>query len=123
METCKECLHNGVCKLWRISEGLDAQTYTVGSAISHECREFQNKSRFVEFPCKIGQDVWHIRDYKGTKRPVKGEVSEMYFTSQMKLVIVVKYVGRGEYGKTVFRNEDEAWAALEKMKGEKENGY
>lgn len=63
-------------------------------------------------PCMIGQTMWAIRDYKGIKQPQKGIVSDMYFTKDMSLHIVVKFVARGEFGKTVFLTEEEAQAAL-----------
>ncbi len=111
MATCKECVHFGICKRgfpWADGKG------------GGWCEDFKDKSPFIEPPLRIGQDAWCIRDYKGVKKPQKSEVSEMYFNRQMKLIIVVKYVGRGEYGKTVFCTEEEANAALtERMK---ENG-
>lgn len=53
-------------------------------------------------PCKIGDRVWAIRSYKGIKRPQEGIVSEMFFTDDMRLMIVVKNVARGVWGETVF---------------------
>ena len=72
----------------------------------------------VELPCRIGDTVWTIRHFHCCLIPQEGTVSEMYFTRDMKLQIVVKYVGRGFWGKTVFATREEAEAALRK---EKEN--
>ena len=66
----------------------------------------------VEVPCKIGDFVWAIRNFKGRKHPQRGVVSEMYFSNDMKLHIVVKYVARGEWGKTVFATDKEAYVAI-----------
>lgn len=66
----------------------------------------------VEVPCKIGDFVWAIRSFNGHKHPQRGIVSDMYFTKDMKLQIVVKYVARGEWGKTVFATDTEAYAAI-----------
>ena len=66
----------------------------------------------VEVPCKIGDRVWVIRNYKGHKHPQDGIVSEMYFFEDMKLQIVVKNVARGEWGKTVFATREDAVAAI-----------
>ena len=68
----------------------------------------------VEPPCKIGDLVWCIRYFHRKKQPKQGIVSDMYFTKDMKLHIVVKYVGRGEWGKKVFATYEEAQAAIEK---------
>lgn len=66
----------------------------------------------VEVPCKIGDFVWAIRNIKGKKHPQRGIVSDMYFTKNMKLQIVVKYVARGEWGKTVFATDKEAYSVI-----------
>jgi hypothetical protein len=70
----------------------------------------------VALPCKIGDDVWAIRTFYNTKHPQPGKVSEMYFTQDMELAIVVKYVARGKWGETVFATYDEALAAIEGRK-------
>ena len=73
----------------------------------------------VEVPCKIGDFVWAIRSFKGKKHPQRGVVSDMFFARDMKLMIVVKYVARGEWGKTVFATDKEANAAIcAKMEGD-----
>ena len=67
----------------------------------------------VEVPCRIGDQVWAIRSFKGVNHPQAGIVSEMLFTKDMKLHIVVKYVARGEWGKTVFATREEAQSAID----------
>lgn len=115
MATCKDCIHYDVC--------IRIRYPSMYGLTGEDCEHFAQKSRFdparmVLIPCRIGQDMWCIRDYKGTKQPMKGEVSEMYFTAQMKLIIVVKYVGRGEYGTKVFPTKEEAEAEIERRKHE-----
>lgn len=66
----------------------------------------------VELPCKIGDYVWAIRSFHGHKHPQRGIVSDMYFTRDMQLNIVVKYVARGKWGETVFATDTEAYAAI-----------
>ena len=70
----------------------------------------------VVLPCKIGNRVWAIRNFKGVKQPQDGIVSEMFFTNDMKLQIVVKYVARGEWGKTIFATRGDAEKALAERK-------
>lgn len=91
--TCKDCLHLEACK-----NMLEEMGYTVdgdGENADQRCNDFTDKSRFVELPCKIGDTVWCIRNFHGHKHPQEGIVSEMLFTREMRLQIVVKYVGRG----------------------------
>ena len=67
----------------------------------------------IKIPRKIGDRVWAIRSFKGIKHPQDGIVGEMFFTKDMKLHILVKYVARGEWGKTVFATCEEAQAAID----------
>lgn len=71
----------------------------------------------AHLPCKIGDRVWAIRCFKGVKHPQDGIVSEMFFTKDMKLHIIVKYVARGEWGKTVFPTREAAEEYMRKEKG------
>lgn len=70
----------------------------------------------VEVPCKIGDFVWAIRNFRGNKHPKRGIVSDMYFLKDMSLQIVVKYVARGKWGETVFATDKEAYAAIGERK-------
>ena len=65
----------------------------------------------------MGDTAWIIRNYRGIKHAQQGTVYEMYFTKEMKLIIAVKYIGRGEYGKTIFATKEEAEAKLSEMEG------
>lgn len=68
----------------------------------------------VRVPCKIGDVVYGIRNYQGTKHVQKGFVGEMFFTKDMKLMIVVKYVCRGYWNEKVFPTYEAAEAAMRK---------
>lgn len=70
------------------------------------------KNGVIVPPCKVGDTVWGIRNYRGKKHPQQGIVSEMYFLKDMTLQILVKHVARGKFGKTVFLTREEAEAAL-----------
>lgn len=67
-------------------------------------------------PCKIGDYAYAIRNYKGHIHPQRGFVSEMYFIKGMKLHVVVKNVARGEWGKTIFGTDEEAYKAIAERK-------
>lgn len=72
----------------------------------------------VVLPCRIGDTVWAIRCYRGVLVPQQGRVSEMLFTDDMKLSIVVKHICRGEWGKKVFATKEDADSAI----GERRDG-
>ena len=65
----------------------------------------------VVLPCKIGDKVWCIRGI-GNKLYVKdGIVGEVFFNSNMELVISVKHILKGKWGQDVFASKAEAEAA------------
>lgn len=70
----------------------------------------------VELPCKIGDQVWAIRNCSGHLKPFQGRVSEMYFTENMKLCIVVFRICRGTWGDRIFATEEEAQRAIEERR-------
>jgi hypothetical protein len=70
----------------------------------------------VELPCKIGDEAWCLRYFHGTLKAQLGYVSEMYFTQDMKLQIVVKNVGRGKWGEKIFPTYIQAQAEIERRK-------
>lgn len=76
---------------------------------------FTNKSaKSIVLPCAIGDEVYCIRTYNGHRsHPQKGVVSEMYFTNDMRLLIVVRHIGRGFWGDRIFATEEEALMQLE----------
>ena len=58
----------------------------------------------------------------GHPRVFQGIVSEMLFTQDMRLCIVVRFTARGEWGKVVFATEQEALAAIEERMKNNEEG-
>ena len=66
-----------------------------------------------KLPCKIGDTVWCIRDFHGTLIPKQGRVSEMFYLDDMRLCIVVKNIGGGEWGKRIFATQEEAKRKIE----------
>lgn len=73
----------------------------------------------VVLPCKVGDTVWGIRNYKGINHPQQGKVDQMYFTNDMRLHIKIKHICIGEWGKKIFPTREEAEAAL-KRRGKNE---
>lgn len=62
-----------------------------------------------EIPCKIGDKVYAIRNYKGAPSIMSGKVSEMFFVGkEMELCIVVYHIVRGYWGKDIFDTYDKA---------------
>lgn len=74
--------------------------------------DLEEQGKLIELPCKIGDTVYGTRRWHGTKVAKAGTVSEMFYTQEGKLMIVVKYVCRGHWGKQIFATLEEAEAAL-----------
>lgn len=73
----------------------------------------QKDSKSIEIPCKIGDAVYAIRNYKGQPTIRSGIVSEIIFLPDMKLQIVVRGVARGQWGEKIFPTFRAAKEALE----------
>lgn len=85
--------------------------------ISHHLRMAIMEQPAVDaeaLPCKIGDEVWGIRNYKGTNHPQQGKVDQMYYTDDMRLHIKVKHICIGEWGKKIFPTREEAEASLKR---------
>ena len=67
----------------------------------------------VTLPCKVGDEVWGVRIFRGKPHIHRAKVTEMYFSEGMRLCIVAKNAGRGEWGKRIFPSYEAAVAALE----------
>ncbi len=95
-------------------EGIDAQFDHL-----RELLEAEADGSIAPIPCKIGDRVWAIRSYNGSKHPQEGIVSEIYFLPDMTLQIVVKHVARGIFGKTIFHTLHETQEAIDRLEAEK----
>ncbi len=71
---------------------------------------------------KIGDEVWVAYRARGKAPPQKGVVSQIFDfedrkTREMKTMVVVYRIARGQIGEKIFFSEDEAWEAyLKEMK-------
>lgn len=74
--------------------------------------DLEEQGKLIELPCKIGDTVYGTRRWHGTKIAKAGTVSEMFYTQEGKLMIVVKYVCRGYWGEKIFATLEEVEAAL-----------
>ena len=116
--TCKDCVHYEVC-------------FKTSADNMEHCEHFQDKSKFIELTCKIGETVCIIINKNGIKSQgkevIKFEINNMRFKQDGK-TIVYSCLGRyekGHYyfrnfvfnsiGKTVFLTKEEAERALKEV--------
>ena len=76
--------------------------------------DLEEQGRLITLPCKIGDTVYGIRRYQD--RIVKaGTVSEMFYNRDGELIIAIKNVCRGCWGRQIFETREEAEAALKEV--------
>lgn len=68
-------------------------------------------------PCKIGDTVWVVANYRGSKTIKQGVVSQMFFLANMRLCICAQGIRRGEWGKVIFPTREAAEARVAEMEG------
>ena len=72
----------------------------------------ERDGRLVVLPCKVGEQAWCLRNYRGTAHARCGIVSEVKYSDYCGINVVVFNVGRGKWGEKVFSTYAEAAAAL-----------
>lgn len=76
-------------------------------------RRRKPKAPIVDAPCGIGDVVWVLRSFKGIKHAKQGIVSQLFYTADKKVMIVVKGIARGYWGENIFATLEEAEKAKE----------
>lgn len=57
--TCKDCIHYDLCRSCsRIQLGWHGNSVHYVENIEEICKDFKDRSRFVELPCKVGNRVY-----------------------------------------------------------------
>lgn len=112
--TCKDCIHYKACKFAYLDGFGEFNEEQFGSA---GCDEFQDKSRFIELPCAVGDTVYVIR---------YAPISQKYYIKESIAEVIVsinghfylEYNGRKYmFGERAFVNKEEAEKALERSEG------
>ena len=82
MASCKDCIHSEICasplkvvrgiygavmsisgrEVNRIEKALSEISITIGQICCDGCDHFQDRSRFVELPCKVGDTVYLLHN-------------------------------------------------------------
>ena len=121
--TCKDCIHYEACEATRneiigmsekIIEGLVRQSHSLvydESRKANFCNYFKDRSKFIELPCKVGQELYRV------KHLGKGTVT----TTSLNANTFWRIVMQGEFGRTVFLTKKEAEKALKEK--EKNNEH
>ena len=115
--TCKDCIYYDVC-LARVAAGDDKI-----------CSYFKDKSRIIELPCKVGDNIFYIhRTVQGNDYILKANVLAVIVaiyddTKKFYLKIIYEdadgYTDRATaiFGMNVFSSREEAEARLKELAG------
>lgn len=103
--TCKNCYHCNACC------GHDEEKANREYPSAEKCRDFKDKSRIVELPCKVGDKIYQtdfVRIYEST---INGVI-----LSQKKVIYNTNGVAFDEtaIGYSIFLTREEAEEALRK---------
>ena len=110
MTACRDCIHYDVCGF----EWCDSEALTF-------CKDFKNKSRFVELACKVGQLVFEpYRDFINVYEITTIRLSKygLFFNWRLYNSGVYSNVNgfsEREINKTVFLTKEQAEAKLKEL--------
>ena len=118
--TCKDCVHYDLCRSCsRIQLGWHGNSVHYVENIEEICKDFKDRSRFVELPCKVGDTLFVptrnlVSEYKIVSFHVCGE-GIWYRTNVIKGILTRLISDNVEIiGKTVFLTREEAEQALKR---------
>lgn len=107
MKTCKDCIHYDIC--------LGA----FGYCLYQTCDSFKDKSKFIEIPCSIGDEIWRIN---WRNEVILSTVSMLQQKRDKTWKIRLSDGGSvfdvtpDDIGKTIFLTREEAEKRLEELK-------
>lgn len=137
MATCKDCIHYNLCRsISRIQLGWRGNSVHYVENVEEICKDFKDRSRFVELPCKVGDTAWIVGRYKnGDGNFYTGIVTGVHVTERKTIYklpckrfnyIVIRFVQTdslkrinfNEIGKTVFFTKEAAEQALKEREND-----
>lgn len=115
--TCKDCIHCDVCQ------------YKELPIIAEQCVDFKDKSKYTELPCKVGDEVYVIKNNKIHTKDVVyyskihsriAEQNEEYWHCVDKDRISINAITfyPEDIGKTVFLTKSEAEQKLKELQND-----
>lgn len=132
MASCKDCIHFEVCDSGSsIDEFMEHGTYT--DDVENECECFKDRARFVELPCKVGEEIYEMvltRDksfshwnthkvvgvHLGNFPDLRGHKRQEYLVTHCEVMNLLNRIPLNKLGKTVFLTREEAEKALKEQK-------
>lgn len=108
MATCKDCIHNEICRrLTSPSEFIKLND------IADDCNMYKDKSLYGKLPCKVGQQVYRI--YTHYEQPIFSWIITEIRILEDEIIFIDDSDNEmkiDEIGKTVFLTKEDAEKAL-----------
>ena len=113
--TCKDCIHYEVCgslgmEVYRWGRKPTLQIFLDKYKAEH-CTRFKTRSRFVELPCKVGDDVYCIYHGKIERSGVISICIGSHYTGIVIYTVQFSFTAEN-IGKFIFFSVEEAEQAL-----------
>lgn len=108
--TCENCIHYDLCNALEMN-GI-ARVHPI------QCGYFNDKSRYIKLPCKVGDTLYDIYDAKlnGGSEIQQMKVTEIHINLDKRnkpwIIISGYYFAYDDFGKYVFFNKEYAEKAL-----------
>lgn len=126
MATCKECVHVEACN--GILNGFNTDIEFFGEQVSF-CKNFKDRSRFVELPCKAGDTVYFDNGHIQSARVLaiyidaEGGMLDLEVTAYSNNALGFKKFINKDYkfediGKHLFLKKEEAEQALKEREND-----
>lgn len=113
--TCKDCIHCDVCSDW---ENICNKMSLFSTIKKEVCKDFKDKSKIIELPCKVGDMVYIIATISCTITHTK-VIGIWSYKGNTTIITELGGIQPDAWGKTVFLTREEAEQAL---RDGKENG-
>lgn len=123
MPKCRNCVHWEACREYvtglAAARGVDLDATELEQIFdSDDCDHFQDRSRFVELPCKVGDTVYVIESIAGEEKIIQDHVETMGIGYYADGINIYQFDGIktdgyfSDFGKTVFLTREAAELAL-----------
>ena len=121
MASCKDCVHVEVCskKNLHVAVGMNITPRFKYKRIEQECERFKDRARFVELPCKVGDDVYCIYHGKIERSGVTSICIGSHYTGIVIYTVQFSFTAEN-IGKFIFFSVEEAEQALKEREN---NGH
>lgn len=112
--TCKDCIHSEVCLL-QTEKVKELGIPICWDINNNDCSTFQDKSKFIELPCKVGDTVYSVWCGLSEKAKVMVDTINYFIFDEYGLRADTNYLSGAIIGETYFLTKEEAEEKLKEL--------